>query len=998
MYDGLSNDESNHASPPAKVTPKSQPNPRTSTPKHQNANKKPRQKSLKNKMKRSLRVLVINCRSIVDKKQEYENLIHSTRPDVIIGTESWLKPMDCDDECAPKDQYDIFRKDRINAKGGGVFIATKKDLSAEAEPELDTDCELTWCKISSDGQKTLHIGAFYRPHEKDELSLDELQKSLNRLGETDQNILLAGDFNLPGWDWSENTIRPDKCNHPRLHHKFIDLIGAKGLEQLVTEPTRGMVTLDLAITNNPTRVNSVKVIPGISDHDCVQVELDISPIRNHQAPRDIPLYGKAKWEEFAKQMENAWGEIDSKKDTASANDLWLIFSKAIQEGTKKFIPHKKAKRKDNLPWVTREIQKLIKRKNRLHYKKRSTKNFNRSSQNFRALEKKISETNKIVQKKMRHAYWEYIDSLITPSDTDDNEYSGMKRFWSFIKHRRKDANGVAPLKVNGTTTSTPKGKADILNQQFESVFTHETPIGDDFLPQVSPHKTMEDIHFTTNGIEKLLKNLKVHKAAGPDAITPRILKELSPVVARILTIIYTRSYETGEAPDDWKRANVAPVYKKGNKHDPANYRPISLTCISCKLMEHVIASQIMSHGNSNNILYDLQHGFRSKRSCESQLLELTTELFNNTQNGKQTDALVLDFSKAFDKVGHKRLLRLLRYYGIAGKTNLWIESFLSSRTQQVVVEGEHSYVGNVVSGVPQGSVLGPCLFLFYINSLPEGLLSRARLFADDTLIYMTISSRADGSKLQSDLDALERWEKKWMMEFHPGKCEVLSVSRKRKPTVINYTLHGVALKRVQHAKYLGVTISSDLRWNTHVNNVKAKASRTLGFLRRNLQVKNQAIKTRAYQTLVRPQVEYASAIWDPFTANNTNKLEMVQRTAARYVTNTWYYKASVSELLQTLGWPSLADRREKARLGLFYRMHHGLVAINEQLQYAQPTGRSTRAANTQSYRIPQSTCDYHQNSFFPRTIPVWNSLPNAIVTAESADAFRVALAAHRPPQ
>ena len=180
------------------------------------------------------------------------------------------------------------------------------------------------------------------------------------------------------------------------------------------------------------------------------------------------------------------------------------------------------------------------------------------------------------------------------------------------------------------------------------------------------------------------------------------------------------------------------------------------------------------------------------------------------------------------------------------------------------------------------------------------------------------------------------------MKFHPQKCEVLSVTRRRSPTNYRYTLHGIQLTRVKTAKYLGVTISSDLRWSHHVNNITAKANRTLGFLRRNLQVRNQRLKTTAYKSLVRPQVEYASSVWDPHTATDTKRVEMVQRTAARYVTNTWDRRASVSALLTDLGWSSLADRREQSRLAMIYNIHHGLVAVNQSHQYIAPLSRYSR--------------------------------------------------------
>ena len=371
-----------------------------------------------------------------------------------------------------------------------------------------------------------------------------------------------------------------------------------------------------------------------------------------------------------------------------------------------------------------------------------------------------------------------MESIITPTKTDspDEPYKGMKRFWSFIKNMRTDNTGVAALKENGITLSNPKDKADALNRQFESVFTREAPF-DPSTELQQDHPSMPDINITVPGVEKLLKGLNEHKAAGPDHLAPKVLKELADTIAPALTAIFRRSYETGETPSIWKTANVAPVFKKGEKYKPSNYRPISLTCICSKIMEHIITSSIMDHASQHNILYKHQHGFRSKRSCETQLLEFTSKVFNNMQEG--TDVLVMDFSKAFDKVGHEHLLCKLNHYGINGKTNKWIRSFLSGRTQAVVLEDEKSYTGNGISGVPQGSVLGPCLFLIYINDMPDNITSTVRLFADDTIAYLAIKSPEDANTLQEDLDRLAEWETRWQMEFHPEKCQVLQVTRNR---------------------------------------------------------------------------------------------------------------------------------------------------------------------------------------------------------------------------
>ena len=314
-------------------------------------------------------------------------------------------------------------------------------------------------------------------------------------------------------------------------------------------------------------------------------------------------------------------------------------------------------------------------------------------------------------------------------------------------------------------------------------------------------------------------------------------------------------------------------------------------------MEHIVTSAIMNHGENNSLLYDLQHGFRRGRSCETQLIEFIDDLANNLDKGQQTDVLIMDFAKAFDKVNHSLLTHKLHNYGISGSVNWWIRNWLEGRTQTVVLEGQRSRSVSVDSGVPQGSVLGPSLFLYYINDLQENLNSTVRLFADDIIAYLTVTPKDKGKLLQEDLDKLAKWEQLWCMKFHPHKCNVLQVTNRRTPIPTSYNLHGHTLEAVTSAKYLGVTIQNNLKWDSHINNIADKANRTLGFLRRNLRVSSRKIKSQAYFGLVRPQLEYAATVWEPHTQCYINRLEQIQRRAARYVTSRHRNTSSVSECL-----------------------------------------------------------------------------------------------------
>ena len=262
-------------------------------------------------------------------------------------------------------------------------------------------------------------------------------------------------------------------------------------------------------------------------------------------------------------------------------------------------------------------------------------------------------------------------------------------------------------------------------------------------------------------------------------------------------------------------------------------------------------------------------------------------------------------------------------------------------------------------------------------------------------MYLAIRSEEDAHTLQKDLDQLAKWEQRWKMEFHPDKCQVLSITRNKEVIHHDYTLHGHVLEHVTAAKYLGVTITQDLRWNQHISNITAKANRTLGFLRRNLQISNPELRSRAYKALVRPQIEYATTVWDPHTQNNIKKLEMVQRRAARYALNRYHNRSSVTDMLCQLGWPSLQHRREHQRLAMLYKIRNGLVAVNAD-QYLTPATRSTRRTRGQAYIVPHTKADYLHNSFFPRTAQAWNNLPEDVTSALTLDQFKSKLSALYP--
>ena len=525
--------------------------------------------------------------------------------------------------------------------------------------------------------------------------------------------------------------------------------------------------------------------------------------------------------------------------------------------------------------------------------------------------------------------------------------------------------------------------------KFCSVFTNEdTPNMPSLDP--SPYPDMPPITATTAGIAKLLRNLNPRKAAGPDGIPCRLLQCAAEEIAPALTLLYNRSLESGEVPSAWRHALVQPVFKKGDRTVPGNYRPISLTSVCGKLLEHVIRSAITQHFDQHAILADAQHGFRKSRSCETQLILTVDDLASSLDGGGQTDVILLDFSKAFDKVPHERLLMKLDHLGIRGSTLKWIENFLTDRTQQVVVEGQKSDVGRVTSGVPQGSVLGPTLFLAYINDIGSDIKSTVRLFADDTALYRDIKSQSDAQILQDDLNTLEHWETTWQMSFNVEKCHLLSVTRQRNPLSTSYSLHNQQLTSVNSAKYLGVEISRDLQWTRHVNAVAAKANRTSAFAYRNLRGCPHTVHSTCFKGLVRPTLEYASPVWDPHYDKNIETLEKVQKRAARRIHRDYRTTSSVTSMLSNLKLPPLSERRSAQKAMMMHKIIYGHADLHPRPGTLLPATHSRRG-HGMKLQVPYSRTNTHLFSFFPSAIRLWNSLPAAAVQAATPTAFKSAL-------
>ena len=926
--------------------------------------------------------MTINCRSVKNKIADIAAVIDQYRPDIIFGTESWLNSNIESSEIFP-DGYKIYRKDRSDdCNGGGVFQAVKNDIIITHRSDLDTNCEIIWiqCQLANKKSKSLLLGSYYRPNSSNISSLDELDASLLKLGNRlhRNNIIIAGDFNAPDINWDN-----EYSSHSPASDRLLEIIDDHDLSQHVKEPTRrdssSQNILDLILSNNSNIIENVKVVPGISDHDIVLFSVNTLCRRKKNVKRKIFIRKKADSTRIKNELESLSSHMAARRFN-SIDEKWNCFEVNIHRIMDSCIPTKLTTSRYNLPWFNRSLRRLARGKQRLYNKaKKSGK-----QDDWNAFRK----ARKQMKKSLKEARDKHISDYLGEAIEEN-----PKRFWSYIKQLKKEDPGIADFEVNGSVISDNNSKAEILNKHFSNVFTQEDlsnipDAGYDRKPNV------DRLFISVNGVAKQLSLLKPNKASGPDAIPPWFLKEYADEIAPILTEIYQDSIECGTVPSRWKSANVCGIFKKGKKSDPSNYRPISLTCIASKVLEHIVHSHVMKHFDYHNVLTDCQHGFRSKRSTELQIILTIHDIASSLQQNKSIHAAVLDFTKAFDKVPHQRLLKKLEHYGIRGNLLSWMESFLTKRVQTVVCEGATSSASPVTSGVPQGTVLGPLLFLTYINDLPNGLTSKVKLFADDTLLYGMVVDDSDCDKLQDDLSKLEHWQHLWQMEFNPSKCNIICISTKQKPPKRKYTFCGSVLEQVDSTSYLGITINSKLKWSHHISSISSNASKSLGLIRRNLWNCPRKVRETAYTSIVRPKLEYASASWDPYYKKDVSTLEKVQRKAARFCLQNYNRTASVSDMIAKLEWDTLEKRRKKNRLTLMYKLSHYLVDINPEEYLIPNTESRTRNSHSFKYRIPKVSKDVFKYSFFPRSISEWNSLPSELVNTKSLAKFKFKLDNH----
>ena len=803
----------------------------------------------------------LNARSILNKLNLFQATVYELHPDIIGVTESWANNSILNSELH-LDGYQLFRCDRKTGnRGGGVLLYINEALNPTEYHIKAPYCEHIWCQIGD-----LLVGVCYRSTNVNVVGQDNEINLINVLREVStKHVLIMGDFNYADIDWASNTTA--STSGPSTI-EFLHTVEDCFLTQHVLNATRDDVILDLILTSDPELVSDVRVLDcmGTSDHNMVSFSLhhEQTTLKNKRQVRD---YCRGDYDSIRAKLSTIDWDLLISDDM---DNSWEAFKQLLLDLEAKFIPEKNIVNNSRLKkpiWMTHKALRCVKNK---------TKVFRKYKDRHHPA---VMKANKSAHKELRLAKRNFERRLA------DNIKHDAKSFFAYARSKAKVKVQIRSVTgTDGTPLDSEKDITESFNNYFTSVFTREdqsrhtestsaiTSEGD---------AVLSDLNIDIDTVIKALSKLRPDKSMGPDNLSPKLLIETQKEIAYPLLLLFRNSLQELSVPDDWKKANVSPIFKKGNRQSLENYRPVSLTSQICKLFETVIRDAMVSHLESKHLISDSQHGFRKGRSCLTNLLEFLDKVTGCVDSGDCVDVIFLDFAKAFDKVPHGLLIRKLKAHGIDGKLLGWITEWLKNRRQRVCVRGITSSWAEVLSGVPQGSVLGPILFLIYINDLEFGIRNWILKFADDTKIFSRVNSIADRERLQNDLDKLISWSEEWQMLFNISKCKVMHIGKSKLES--HYFMKNQQLETVCQEKDLGVMITNDLKVSQQCQQAYNKASRILGLINRTIEYRHKNILLRLYKSLVRPHLEYCVPAWSPHYNKDKILLERIQHRFTRMI-------------------------------------------------------------------------------------------------------------------
>ena len=571
--------------------------------------------------------------------------------------------------------------------------------------------------------------------------------------------------------------------------------------------------------------------------------------------------------------------------------------------------------------------------------------------------------------------------------------SGCKKnFYNYVNQRLKSRSFIPPLinPADNTVATSSSEKAELLNAFFVKCYQDDKEtIAENHLPKPSIQTVMPEMDITKGDILMAIKKLKCSVSRTPEGIPALFVKRTGTNLLAPLLLLFKQSLHKGTLPSDWGQALVVPIHKKGLRSSANNYRPVSLTSVFCRLFETVLHNYVYCHLEHNNLISNVQHGFVRNRSTMTNQLLMLDVLTTNYDQNIQTEMILLDYSKTFDMVPHRKLLAVLTSYKVHHSVVQWIKNLLLSRTQQTVVENFLSKRTKVPSGVPQGSVIGPLLFIIYITTLLEKLKSFKDVFvfafADDIKLISK-----NQKMLQQALQYVEKWCSTFKLKLNREKSEHICF---RKHIDYTFQICGGNIKKVDTTKDLGVNLNNRLKWQSHTSKLSSKALAISYIILRSFTNKNKSSYMKAYKTYARPLLEYNSVIWNTCNIGETQLLEKVQKTFTRRLLQKLNIKyTSYEDRLRILGIESLELRRFHFDLITVYKIVNRTIDLDFDQFFKPLTTVYDMRHHRFALKKPPLTKTKILNSYFKnRIINAWNSLPESCVTAETLALFKLRL-------
>jgi hypothetical protein len=599
----------------------------------------------------------------------------------------------------------------------------------------------------------------------------------------------------------------------------------------------------------------------------------------------------------------------------------------------------------------------------------------------------------------KRAYKEYtskckeaIDSFHREKELQLINDNNVGMFYKYVNKKlgRSKSNHPVTDPITNVLITDDTKIANLFNNYFGSVFTEDDGLLPDIANRSEKDTFIDSVDFSVEAVRKCLSRLKPSTSYGPDGVPNVLLKKLANFICVPLSYIFDASFKSNCLPQQWLQAFVTPVFKKGVTSDPNNYRPISLTCSCCRVMERIINCRLINYLLEHQFITRHQHGFLRKHSTCSNLLETVNDWSIALDRHLITDAVYIDFQKAFDSVSHPKLISKLESYNITGDLLSWITAFLTNRTQRVKIGNSLSECIAITSGVPQGSVLGPTLFLLYINDLADCFVDldcTVKLYADDAKLYSSFRLNKCCPDLTFALDRLTLWSNKWQLKIAIQKCVTHRIGSRRLKNITDYSysLNNVQLDWSLCTRDLGITMDTSLEFDKHIAKIVHTAHVRANLILKTFVSRDSKLLIKAFVTYVRPLLEYCAPVWSPFRVGLIKKVEAVQRRFTKRIVGLHKYSYSVR--LQLLCLDALQIRRIKLDLILCYSIIRGFVCINVTNFFKILHDGRTRGHN---FKIHKQPCclEVRKHSFSYRVVDIWNSLPQDVVNADNTGIFK----------